>query len=478
MKMIKKVIYIVVIAIISLIIYSTFARATITLKVTADTLNLREKTSTSSDIVTLLSKGDTCELIEEDGDWYKVKYKTYTGYVSKEYVKKQDSSTNQATSNDKEAENTKNNNNSEVDDSNTNSVSDDAEVQVTGKIAKKTALKLVPLIYSTDIDSLSKNEKVIVISELNGWSYIQTEKVTGWVRSDIITGKQSISNGSTNNAKNDNEKITDNNDTDNKDDVVQDTNNKTSDSYKEKTMYINDSYVNVRKEPNTSSEIVMVLALNTKLTVIGESGEWYKVKTSEGNAYVSKELLSSKQITTSRGTTKKVVSNSSDNIADTAVVSNTTQKSTESSSNTTQKVSTSISTKGQQIVDYAKQFLGVPYVYGGASKSGFDCSGFTMYVYKKFGISMAHGAQAQSKLGKAVSANKNSSSSLKQNLQLGDLVFFLDYETMDEIGHCGIYIGNGKFIHVSSGSGYCVKIDSLLPGNYYNTRYCAARRVI
>jgi len=99
-------------------------------------------------------------------------------------------------------------------------------------------------------------------------------------------------------------------------------------------------------------------------------------------------------------------------------------------------------------------------------------------VYKKFGINMRHGAQAQAKLGTAVNADKSSASSLKQNLKVGDLVFFLDYETMDEIGHCGIYIGDGKFIHASSGSGYCVKISGLLPGESYNARYCAARRVI
>ena len=66
---------------------------------------------------------------------------------------------------------------------------------------------------------------------------------------------------------------------------------------------------------------------------------------------------------------------------------------------------------------------------------------------------------------------------LGNNLQPGDLVFFLDYETMDEIGHCGIYIGNGEFIHASSGSGYCVKISNLLTGSY-NTRYATARRLI
>ena len=101
-----------------------------------------------------------------------------------------------------------------------------------------------------------------------------------------------------------------------------------------------------------------------------------------------------------------------------------------------------------------------------------------MYVYDHFGISMRHGAQAQAKLGEVVNADKSSKSSLLNNLEVGDLVFFLDYETMDEIGHCGIYIGNGEFIHASSGSGYCVKINSLLPGEYYNTRYCAARRVL
>ena len=124
--------------------------------------------------------------------------------------------------------------------------------------------------------------------------------------------------------------------------------------------------------------------------------------------------------------------------------------------------------KGEQIVAYAKQYLGCPYVYGASGSSSFDCSGFTMYVYKHFGYSLSHSATAQSKKGVAVE---------KENLQLGDLVFFLDYETMDGIGHCGIYIGDGNFIHASSGSGYCVKISSLTSGSYLK-RYAEARRLI
>ena len=224
-------------------------------------------------------------------------------------------------------------------------------------------------------------------------------------------------------------------------------------------MYAKEEYVNIRKEPSTDSELVMTVERNTEIDVIGETGDWYKVETSQGEAYISKELLTDKKVTvTNRGNVDRTKEEKE---------AEATKTSTSNSSNL-----------GKDIVSYAKKFLGVPYVYGGASSSGFDCSGFTMYVFDHFGISMRHGAQAQSKLGKKISVDKSSKSSMINNLKAGDLVFFLDYETMDEIGHCGIYIGDGNFIHASSGSGYCVKINSLLPGEYYNTRYCAARRVI
>lgn len=91
-----------------------------------------------------------------------------------------------------------------------------------------------------------------------------------------------------------------------------------------------------------------------------------------------------------------------------------------------------------------------------------------MYVYKKYGISLPHSARRQANYGTYVA---------KEDLQPGDIVFFKDYETMDGIGHCGIYIGNGDFIHASSGTGYCVKISTLLSGSYL-TRYETARRLI
>ena len=486
MKFVKRLIGITLTAsAITIMGITTVKAATVT--VTSDTLNIREKASGSSKIIAVLSNGAKCDFIEEDGDWYKIKFGSYTGYISKQYSKK-----NEDTSSEFKTETTEKTDDSDKSDNTADKTEDTkkadnsvtTEGETTGKIANDTAVRIVPLIYSSQIGEVKKGDTVTIISEQNNWAYIATSSITGWVRIDSITGKKitqttvSAAENTTSEQETENTVVenTVTNDTKTENttsNTVENTtssSSSTSSSYTEKTMYVNDYSVNVRKEASTSSKVMMVLGINTKLTVIGEEGDWYKVKTSEGNGYVSKKLLTSNSPTTSRG---------GNMLSDHKVseVSNVTTKST-TSSKSTSTGSSSTTSKQTEIVNYAKQFLGVPYVYGGASKSGFDCSGFTMYVYKKFGISMRHGAQAQSKIGTAVNTNKKSASSLKGNLQLGDLVFFLDYETMDEIGHCEIYIGDGKFIHASSGSGHCVKINSLLPGDYYNTRYCAARRII
>lgn len=443
MKVKKHIICILLMTMFAISFMLTTTKA-VNVKITADTLNLREKASTNANILTIISKGEKCELLKEEGNWYQIRYKTYTGYISKEYASKEETDTGV----DKEPS----------EDEPVDTQKDTNQGITTGKLSEKTSLRILPLIHSNSIANLTKGTTVTLVSEVNGWYYIQTDSAAGWIRSNFITGKEE---GNSSNKIDTNDQ--------NKNDGNASKNNDKTASFTEKVMYVNDSYVNLRKEANTTSSILMVVSLNTKLTVIGEEADWYKVKTSAGNAYVSKELLSDKETsTTSRGS---IVRGSIDNL-----LKNEIQDKNE---NVTQTSSTKVSTtKGEEIVSYAKQFLGIPYVYGGASKSGFDCSGFTMYVYQKFGISMRHGAQAQAKLGTAVKADKSSASSLKNNLKLGDLVFFLDYETMDEIGHCGIYVGNGNFIHASSGSGYCVKINSLLPGEYYNSRYCEARRII
>lgn len=119
--------------------------------------------------------------------------------------------------------------------------------------------------------------------------------------------------------------------------------------------------------------------------------------------------------------------------------------------------------RGQQIVSLAKQFWGVPYVWAGRSPGGFDCSGFTSYVFSRMGISIPRMADEQFYSGMRVN-----------DLQPGDLVFFTTYEPGPS--HVGIYVGNGQFIHASSGVGQ-VTVTSL-SNEYYSSRYLGARRFI
>ena len=111
------------------------------------------------------------------------------------------------------------------------------------------------------------------------------------------------------------------------------------------------------------------------------------------------------------------------------------------------------------VVGIAMQYLGVPYRWGGASPSGFDCSGFTMYVFAQSGVSLPHNAAAQYGMGTPVD---------RSQLQAGDLVFF------NGLGHVGIYTGGGSFIH-SPHTGDVVKISSM--SGWYASTYVGARRL-
>lgn len=116
------------------------------------------------------------------------------------------------------------------------------------------------------------------------------------------------------------------------------------------------------------------------------------------------------------------------------------------------------------VVSFAYKFLGKPYIWGASGPSAFDCSGFTYYVYRAFGVGLAHYSGSQFSSGSAVS---------KANLAPGDLVFF---NTYGSISHVGIYVGGGNFIHAANErSG--VTVSSLSEG-YYQSHYAGARRVL
>jgi len=122
---------------------------------------------------------------------------------------------------------------------------------------------------------------------------------------------------------------------------------------------------------------------------------------------------------------------------------------------------TAVAHKEATVVRFARHFLGVPYSYGGTSPgSGFDCSGFTRFVYAHFGIALPHYSGGQFGMGRRVS---------RARLRPGDLLFF------DGLGHVGLYVGRGRFIHAPH-TGTRVSIDTL--SGWYAGRYDGARRLL
>ncbi len=427
MKEVLNLKYIMLILVVALMIVFTNKVEASTGTVTTETLNLRSEASTNSSVIELLNANEKLDIISEDGNWYKVEHNGKEGYVSKEYVELNSEDT---TNKPEQSENTNL--------SNVTNQSANIEVNTAIKLEKDTVIKILPLINSNNLGNVKAGEEITVIAKANNWIFVQTADIAGWIINVNETIKDTDTEKATN-IEDEDKKEPEQTGNDKKEDKQNETNYEQS-----VTKYVNASSVYLRREPSTDSTIVTTLIKNTDVKVTGEVEDWYKVKFNDYSGYIHKELLSDSKVeATNRGTSnrEKAISNVSNN---------------------------KVSELGSEIVSYAKQYLGCPYVYGAAGSQSFDCSGFTMYVYKHFGYSLSHSATAQSKVGTYVA---------KEDLQPGDLVFFLDYETMDGIGHCGIYIGDGEFIHASSGSGYCVKTSTLLSGSYYN-RYATARRLI
>lgn len=120
--------------------------------------------------------------------------------------------------------------------------------------------------------------------------------------------------------------------------------------------------------------------------------------------------------------------------------------------------------KAAAIIETGRKYMGVPYVFGGTTPAGFDCSGFVQYVFKQHGIMIPRLADEQYKLGKTVKTGE---------LLPGDLVFFSTYEA--GASHCGIYLGDGQFLHTSSSRG--VRVDSL-DNEYWAPKFLGGKHIV
>ena len=189
--------------------------------------------------------------------------------------------------------------------------------------------------------------------------------------------------------------------------------------------------LNVRSTSGIAqNNIIGQITYGTNVEILGDENGWYQIIFNNMTAYVKGDYVSIN----------------------------------ETVSTIQEEYASYIASKQEEAVNLAKAFIGTPYVYGGTSPSGFDCSGFVYYIYKQFGVTLNRVANDQAKDGIAVDRN---------SLVPGDILLFARNST--RINHVGIYVGNGQFIH-SPQTGRRVEITDLNIG-YYNECYYGARRI-
>ena len=487
-----KIITLIAIIYIGLILINTQVYAASTGKTINDTTRLREKASTSSSTVTLISINQEVEIISQDGDWYKVKYKnngkTYSGYIRSDMLDINEKEKIEQEEN-KTAENTENSTESGETVDNTQEI--EIKEKNTGILKSKIEIRILPLINSSITGNISKKTEITILETLGNWTYIESEEQVGWVIASELQQKLTSKKDSSKqeNKKEENKPT----ETVKKEEVKKEettsTDSKKEEQQEESKMYISSQTVNLRKEANSSSTILKQLSRNKQVTVIEKvNNTWSKVKVDGITGYISSTYLSEKKTeVTSRGSEKsreekeeekittldsnkedKKEENKKEEIKKEENKTTETAKKEETKAEDTSKKETNTSSKvtGSDIVKYAKKYLGYKYVLGAASpKKGFDCSGLTSYVYSKNGYTLNRTSAAQASNGKKVS---------KSNLKAGDLVFFS--QGSKKIGHVGIYIGGNEFIHAANPKKGVV-ITSL-SNSYYAKNYVTARRII
>lgn len=479
MNKIKKI-SIITIMLYMFFITSSFA-ATATVDVTA--ARLREEANTTSNVLTNIYKGEKVEILEKQGEWYKVKYGSKVGYLKNNLIKEDSASDVNTTNTEKDSsvstyENTENTDSTKV------------------IVNSNTNIRYQPNMMSNIIVQIESGKELTKGLELGKWIKVSDGAIEGWIlkakvsnqttqsqvdssdtkdtntvtedKSKITNTTNTVNSTNTTNTVNTTKTNTTNtaNTTTNKvnTNTVENTVTETNDTQKaegNKKGKVNVETAKVRKTASTTAKVVGFLDYNDEITIIAEEGEFYKFTEKSVSGYVHKSLITPiEENVSSRGTTEEriqenVLEENSKSVEDT-----TTSKDVATSANTT--------SKGIEVAELAKKYQGYKYVVGGKNpESGFDCSGFTRYIFLQFGYSLGSTAAGQNNLGVEVS---------RDDLKAGDLILFYD-EGKTKIGHTGIYISGGDFIH-SANPERGVVIDNINTNSYYNERYIVAKRIV
>jgi cell wall-associated NlpC family hydrolase len=439
--------------------------------ITATTVRIRSSASTESEILDRGNNGEQVEVIEQNGDWYKVNFKGKEGYIYKDYVKVEENSTSSSEENNTENNSTAENNNTE----NTSDATNNTEkaMELSDVINNTTDTYILPNYTSTKLSKIEQGTKINIITSMANWAKVELNEQYFWIPKNVLMVEvtqseieeqkeekteenQTIEEQPSNQEQNQQEESEQENQqqevaetSQEKAEVTQEV--PTEIETEETAAYISSNVAsNFRKGPSTATESLAKLARHTKVTIIGESGDWYKVTYNGTVGYISKALVTKGEPP-----------------VETSSRSQEEPRTTQTSDIYTESVQAPVqSGSASSAVAVAQQYLGSSYVSGGTSPStGFDCSGFTQYVYGQCGISISRTSYTQANDGTAIS---------KSELQPGDLLLF-HYYWSSSIGHVGIYVGNGQFIHAANSNRGVVYYT--INSGYYADNYAGARRL-
>ena len=270
MKKIKILLIIVVLFIVSSTIILAKSGTT-----TTDSVNLRNKPSTSSDVIKSLSKNESLEILEESGDFYKVLYKGRVGYVSKKFVSVAGES---VSTNTVETTNTTSSTNTTTSATNVTTTteatttaanSDNNNLAIGSyKLSVDSDVYVLPVLYALKNGSLKKGDTVNVITVTPNWVYISNNNISGWVFKTSIEGAEKTTTTGTTTA------------------TIEAT------ITAKNVVTVNADAVNIREKPSTSSDILGSVGKGRKLEVISKSGDWTQVKFNKVKGYILSKFVS------------------------------------------------------------------------------------------------------------------------------------------------------------------------------------------
>ena len=388
---------------------SETANATVT---GGSAINVRKGPGTGYDRVETLAKGKRVAILETSGKWYKISFDGKTGYIYSDYLIPDAKEEKAAEASAAPA------------------VTDASVGNATVKGGSAINVRKGPGTGYECVTTVSTGKRVTLLAEEGGWFKVEFGGTTGYILGDflapddgaldaLVSAESAEASASAEQpAEQEIPAATATAE------AVETVGSDSAQSTEGRSAIITGGTVNVRAGAGTEFERLTQVGTGKRVTIIGEENGWYLLSFDGKTGYVLSKYV-----------------HEGDSLPS--------------------------STVGEQIVALARQYVGVRYVYGGASPSGFDCSGFAMYLYKQFGYSLPHTASGQyANCGYKVS---------RSELQPGDLVFFTSSGAGGRINHVGIYMGNDQVIHARYSIGK-VHINSLSE-NYYNKNYVGAVRI-